>query len=131
MFRVSESTDAPTSTGPEMQVLDNAHHADGARSPQLRGRLLWALSAVTRRHPARRRLERRRLVVNGARVEYWMNGVKIVEYDIGSADWLARLPSGPFRDVTTYAREPRGHIALQDHGDRVAYRGIKIRVVTP
>ena len=68
-----------------------------------------------------------RLVVNGAHIEHWLNGVKIVEYDIGSPDWLSRLDVSPFRDVPTYAREPRGHIAIQDHGDRVAYRGIKIR----
>jgi hypothetical protein len=68
-----------------------------------------------------------RLVVTGAHVEHWMNGVKIVEYDIGSADWLSRLQSSPFRDVPAYGREPRGYIAIQDHGDRVAYRGIKIR----
>jgi len=68
-----------------------------------------------------------RLVVNGAHVEHWLNGVKIVEYELGSGDWLARLAVSPFRDLPRYGREPRGHIALQDHGDRVAYRSIKIK----
>jgi len=55
--------------------------------------------------------------------------VKIVEYELGSEDWLARLQASPFRDVPGYGREPLGHIAVQDHGDRVAYRSIKIRVL--
>jgi hypothetical protein len=127
MFRVSESTDAPHLTGPEMQVLDNAHHSDGANPLSSAGAcygLYPPSQDVTRPVGAWNDV---RIVANGARVEHWMNGVKIVEYEIGSDDWLARLAAGPFRDVTTYGREPRGHIALQDHGDRVAYRAIKIR----
>ena len=60
-----------------------------------------------------------RLIVNGTHVEHWLNGVKIVEYELFSADWLARLRASPHRDAPPYGREPRGHIALQDHGDRV------------
>jgi Domain of Unknown Function (DUF1080) len=127
MFRVSESTDAPHLTGPEMQVLDNAHHPDGANPLSSAGAcygLYPPSQDVTRPVGAWNDV---RIVASGAHVEHWMNGVKIVEYEIGSPDWLARLAAGPFRDVTTYGREPRGHIALQDHGDRVAYRAIKIR----
>ena len=69
------------------------------------------------------------LIVRGAHVEHWLNGVKIVEYELGSDDWMARLRVSPFRDAPGYGREPRGHIVLQDHGDRVAYRSVKIRVL--
>ena len=127
MFRVSEATDATHLTGPEMQVLDNVRHPDG-RSPLSSAGACYGLYApsqdVTRPAGVWNDV---RLVVNGAHIEHWLNGVKIVEYEIGSPDWLSRLAGSPFRDVPTYAREPRGHIAVQDHGDRVAYRGIKIR----
>jgi hypothetical protein len=105
MFRVSESADATFQIGPEMQVLDNAGHPDGASPLTSAGACygLYAPSANVAR-PA------------GA-------------YELGSADWLARLQASPFRDVPGYGREPRGHIALQDHGDRVAYRSIKLRVL--
>jgi hypothetical protein len=66
--------------------------------------------------------------VNGTLVEHWST-IKVVEYQLGSADWLARLQTSPFRDLPRYGREPMGHIAVQDHGDRVAYRSIKIRAV--
>jgi hypothetical protein len=55
--------------------------------------------------------------------------LNVVSYELGSADWLARVQQSMYRDVPTYGRQPRGHIALQDHGDRVAYRAIKIRVL--
>jgi hypothetical protein len=128
MFRVSEAADASYLTGPEMQVLDNAGHSDGASGLSSAGACygLYAPSQDATRPPGA--WNDVRLVVNGAHVEHWMNGVKIVEYDIGSADWLSRLDVSPFRDVPGYGREPRGHVAIQDHGDRVAYRGIKIRV---
>jgi hypothetical protein len=127
MFRVSEASEATHLTGPEMQVLDNAHHPDGG-SPLSSAGACYGLYApsqdVTRPAGAWNDV---RLVINGAHIEHWLNGVKIVEYDIGSPDWLSRLQVSPYRDVATYAREPRGHIAIQDHGDRVAFRSIKIR----
>jgi hypothetical protein len=128
MFRVSEAADATYLTGPEMQVLDDAGHPDGA-SPLSRAGACYGLyppsADVTRAVGAWNQV---RIIVTAANVEYWLNGTRIVQYQIGSADWLARLQTSPFRDVPTYGREPRGHIALQDHGDRVAYRSIKIRV---
>ena len=127
MFRVSEAADAPYLTGPEMQILDNAGHPDGASG-------LSSAGACYGLYPPSQDATRPvgswndvRLLVNGAHVEHWMNGVKIVEYDLGSPDWLSRVVVSPFRDVPAYGREPRGHIAIQDHGDRVAYRNIKIK----
>jgi hypothetical protein len=127
MFRVSESGEATFHTGPEMQVLDNPGHSDGA-NPLTSAGACYALYAptsdVTRPVGSWNEV---RLIVNGTLVQHWLNGVRIVEYEIGSADWLARLNASSFRDFPAYGREPRGHIALQDHGDRVAYRSIKIR----
>lgn len=127
MYRVSESADATFLTGPEMQVLDNAGHPDGA-SPLTSAGACYGLypPSATVARPAGAWNEAR-IIVRDARVEHWLNGVKIVEYELGSVEWLTRLQASPFRDVPGYGREPRGHIALQDHGDRVAYRGIKIR----
>jgi len=126
MYRVSEAGDATHFTGPEMQVLDNAGHPDG-RSP------LSSAGACYGMYPPASDATRPvgswngvRIVATGQRVEHWLNGTRVVEYEIGSADWLLRLQSSPFRDLPRYGREPRGRIALQDHGDRVAYRSVKI-----
>jgi hypothetical protein len=60
-------------------------------------------------------------------VEHWLNGTKLVEFELGSADWESRVKGTKFEDWKGFGRAQRGHIALQDHGDRVAYRNIKIR----
>jgi hypothetical protein len=129
LFRVSESADAAFLTGPEMQVLDDAGHPDGANPLTAAGACygLYAPAANVARPAGNWNAVR--LIVRGAHVEHWLNGVKIVEYELGSDDWMARLHASPFRDAPGYGREPRGHIVLQDHGDRVAYRSVKIRVL--
>jgi hypothetical protein len=68
-----------------------------------------------------------RIVVRGPHVEHWLNGEKVVEYELWSADWERRVNASKFKDTPRYGREKRGHIALQDHGDEVAFRNIKIR----
>jgi hypothetical protein len=114
-------------SGPEMQVLDNAGHADG-RNPLTSAGSNFALHA-----PARDvtlpvgQWNRARLVVDGSHVEHWLNGEKIVEYELWSEDWKQRVQASKFKDMPRYGQARRGHIALQDHGDRVAYRNIRIR----
>jgi hypothetical protein len=68
-----------------------------------------------------------RILVNGSHVEHWLNGVKMVEAEIGSADWNRRVKESKFAKWPGFGRMPRGHVALQDHGDWVAYRNIRIR----
>ena len=65
--------------------------------------------------------------MDGAHVEHWLNGTKVVEYDLWSPDWEARVADSKFAEWPGYGRETRGHIGLQDHGDWVAYRNIRIR----
>jgi len=55
--------------------------------------------------------------------------VKVVEYELGSADWAARVAASKFAPHTRYGKNASGHIGLQDHGDWVAYRNIQIRVL--
>jgi hypothetical protein len=126
-FHVTEDAGATYETGPEMQVLDDAGHADG------RSRLTAAGSNFAL-HPAPPGVVRpagewnhARIVVQGAHVEHWLNGVKVVEYELWSPDWEARVKASKFAQWPGYGRARTGHIALQDHGDRVAYRSIKIR----
>jgi hypothetical protein len=58
-----------------------------------------------------------------------MNGVKYFEYEIGSADWNERLAKSKFANMPGFAKAAKGHICLQDHGNEVAFRNIKIRVL--
>ena len=65
--------------------------------------------------------------MKGNHVEQWINGTKVVEYELGSEDWQQRVQASKFNEFPRFGTARRGHIGLQDHGDRVAYRNIRIR----
>jgi hypothetical protein len=126
-FRVTEDSAEVWHSGPEFQILDNAAHKDGL-TPATSAGADYALHAPTRdvtRLPGT--WNEARIVVRGNHVEHWLNGEKIVEYELGSADWTARVAKSKFNKHPGFGRAPKGHIALQDHGDRVAFRNIKIK----
>ena len=127
LFRAVEGLAQIYMGAPEMQILDDENHADG-RSP------LTSVGSNYALHPAPRGLARpvgewnsSRILVNGNHVEHWLNGVRTVEYELGSADWLERVAASKFNEWPEYGQASRGHIGLQEHGDRVAFRSIKIR----
>jgi hypothetical protein len=72
-------------------------------------------------------LNRARILVCGPHVEHWLNGQKVVEYELWSDDWRSRVSQCKWKERPDYGLRKTGRIALQDHGDRVAYRSLKIR----
>jgi hypothetical protein len=130
-FHVTEDHDHVWETGPEMQVLDNALHRDG-QDPLTSAGADYALHAPawdTTRAPGR--WNHARLLVAGPHVEHWLNGEQLLEYELWSDDWKARVARSKFASMPDYGMRTTGHIALQDHGDRVAYRNIMLRLPGP
>lgn len=126
-FRVTEEGEESYHTGPEMQVLDDAAHPDGKSR-------LTSAGAAYGLYPSPAGIVKPagewnlvRLLVKGPMVEQWLNGVKVVAYELLSPEWQRKVAATKFGEWPGYGRAPSGHIALQDHGDRVAFRGIKIR----
>jgi len=70
-----------------------------------------------------------RIVVKGDQVEHWLNGKKVLQYERGSQAFLAARAGSKFSDVPDFGLIEEGHILLQDHGDEVAFRNIKIKVL--
>jgi hypothetical protein len=129
MYRVSEKEDEPYVTGPEYQILDNKGHPDG-KSDKTSAASCYDVYAPS--EDATKPVgewNQARIVVNGNHVEHWLNGKKVVEYDFGSDDWKEHVAAGKFKDVKSFGKEKKGHIDLQWHGDEVAYRSIKIKVL--
>ena len=128
-YRASEQDDAIYWTAPEMQVLDDAGHPDGRSRLTAAGSdygLYPSPAGVVK--PAGQ-WNQVRLVVSGNHVEHWLNGVKVVEYELGSPDWEAKVKASKFARHRGYGRNREGYIGLQEHDYWVAYRNIKIRVL--
>ena len=127
MYRVTEADSATYRTGPEYQVLDDAGHPDGQNRLTSAGSAYGFYAAPAGVVKPAGEWNTTRIVARGNRIEHWLNGTRVVEYEIGSPEWEAKLKASKFDAWKGYGRSARGHIALQDHGDRVAYRNIRIR----
>lgn len=127
IYRVGADGPETWSTGPEMQLLDNGGHPDG-KNPLTSAGSAYAVYAPSKdvTKPIGE-WNAARLVAKGAHVEHWLNGVKIVDYELWSPDWKARVNASKFAPMPGYGRSKQGHIALQDHGDPVWYRNIRLR----
>ena len=68
-----------------------------------------------------------RIVVKNPHVEHWLNGKKVVEYELWSDTWKAQKAAGKWKDTPYYGIAPKGHIGLQDHGGLTTFRNIKIK----
>ena len=128
-YRASEDDSEIYWSAPEMQVLDDAKHPDGLSRLTAAGADYDIYPSPAGVVKAAGEWNQVRLVVKGNHVEHWLNGVKVVDYELGSPDWKARVKASKFAPHVHYGRNREGFIGLQDHGDRVAYRDIKIRVL--
>jgi cytochrome c len=126
-YRVDDSKGAPYDSGPEYQILDNARHGDG-RSPLTSAGSVYALYGADQKlaRPAGE-WNLSRIRVQGSTVQHWLNGFLIKEYELGSADWKAEVAKSKFRGNPRFGASPRGKIVLQDHGQRISFRSIKIK----
>ena len=129
MYRVSEASGAPFDSGPEYQVLDNQGEENG-KSPLTAAASCYGIYPVTTdvARPAGE-WNTARIVVDGNHVEHWLNGTMVVSYELGSADWKARVAASKFSATPIYGTVPKGHIDLQHHGATVDYRGIRIKTL--
>ncbi|MCE9595040.1 MAG: DUF1080 domain-containing protein [Planctomycetes bacterium] len=129
LFHVVDGFDAVWRTGPEMQILDNQEHPDGQNSLTSAGSN-YALNAPefddTRPIGAWNHVN---LLVDGAHVEHWLNGEKQCEYELWSDDWRARVAASKFAAMPDYGLAKTGRIALQNHGDRVRFKNVKVRPI--
>lgn len=128
MYHVSEQFDASYQTGPEYQILDDAKHPDG-KNPKTSAGALYALIAPNKDKQLRPVGEwnKSMLMVYGSHVQHWLNGRLIVQYDLASPELKELIGVSKFKDMPQFARVTSGHICLQDHGDAVWYRNIRLK----
>ncbi|GAA4410696.1 DUF1080 domain-containing protein [Nibrella viscosa] len=118
-------------TGPEMQVLDNERHPDakmGRNNNRTAGSLYDMLPPTdpSAYKPAGE-WNKAKLIVKDGKAEHYLNGKKIVEYPTSGPEWDKMISESKFKGWEGFNKYSTGRIALQDHGDRVWYRNIRIR----
>lgn len=115
----------------EMQVLDDDNHPDAKMgiNGNRKASALYDLMAPNDKKKLKPvgEFNHIRLVVKGNTIEHWLNGEKVVEFERGSEALKALIAKSKFKDQPLFGTFAKGHILLQEHGDKVWYRNIKIR----
>lgn len=136
MYRVAETLDTPWMTGPEYQVIDDAGNDLKPEDAHSTGACYDLISPAGAKpmKPAGEWNQGRIYLRNG-QLQHWVNGAKVVEATIFDAagkptdEWKRKIAGSKFKDYTGFGVLPRGHLAFQDHGDEVGYRGVRVRAL--
>jgi 3-keto-disaccharide hydrolase len=125
--------DGRSAVGHEYQLLDDAEHPDAKNGPI---RQAGALYSLVPPGPGKRlnpvgEFNESRILVQGKHVEHWLNGAKIVEYELGSPALLEAVSKSKYKDIPNFGTKFNTRLLLQDHGDEVWFRNLRIRPLAP
>ena len=127
IYLASEEFDAAYLSGPEYQIIDDKNFPEKLEDWQMTGADYAMYPAPAAAPNAVGEWNTSRIVKNKTHVEHWLNGKKIVEYEMGSADWKKKKAEGKWQDAAGYGMTAKGHIALQDHGSEAWFKNVKIK----
>ena len=127
-YRGPANDDRIYTTGPEYQLLDDIEASDNKTRSNCAGANYGLYPSPAGHLKPVGEWNAARIVARGAHVEHWLNGVKVVEYELWSPDWEAKVQSTKFRGWPRFGRARTGRIGLQgDHAGTLAFRNIRIR----
>jgi hypothetical protein len=129
-YRGTEEYEKIYWSAPEYQLLDDIKGADNKTRLTCAGAAYGLYPSPAGHLKPVGEWNTARIVARGNHIEHWVNGFKLLEYELGSPDWEAKVKASKFGEWPNYGRAKRGHIALQgDHAGSLAFRNIRIREI--
>jgi hypothetical protein len=120
--------DGNSAIGHEYQVIDDERHPDAKVGPHRQTAAFYdVLQANDRPLKPAGEWNTTRIVVRGQTVEHWLNGKKVLQYELNSPALNAAIEKSKFKGMERFGKRQNGYILLQDHGNQVWFRSIKIR----
>jgi len=131
MYNVVENAkyDYVWQTGPEMQVLDNSCHPDSKFVTHRAGDLYDMIACKFQVVKPAGEWNHARIKSNKGHVEFWLNGINIVNFRMHDDNWKKMITNSKFKDMPDFGLSKSGHLSLQDHGDKVWFRNLKIKTL--
>ncbi len=126
LFRVSESETEPHATGPEYQLLDDENYPGDVPDNRKTASCFDLYAPANKQLHPPGSWNQGKIITRGNDISYWLNGTEVLRYQIGSADWQQRIRESKWKDFPLFATFTRGHIVLQDHGNEVWFRNLKL-----
>lgn len=119
----------PSAPGPEYQLLDDDRHPDGKRGPKRQTASFYDVLPPASDKPSKPvgDWNSSRVLVQGNHVEHWLNGRKVLEYELGSELVKNAVAASKFKNAAGFGTKVRGYVMLTDHGDECSFRNLKIR----
>ena len=127
MYMVTEELPAAYLSGPEYQLIDDLNFPEKLEDWQKTGANYAMDSAPTAVTKPVGEWNHTEIIVNKGHVQHWLNGKKIVEYELWTDEWKKKKMAGKWKDASGYGLSKVGHIALQDHGSEAWFKNIKIK----
>jgi hypothetical protein len=124
---VTEENGASYESGPEYQLIDDLGYPSKLSDKQLSGSNYDMQAPSAKVAKPAGEFNHTKIVINKGHVEHWLNGTKVVEYELWSSAWENQKANSKWKDVKPYGMSKKGYIALQDHGGGIAFKNIKIK----
>lgn len=134
IYRATEEYRNVWESGPEYQILHNHGHIDGLNPLSSAGACYAVFPPAKDVTRPLGQWNQTKIVARGKHIEHWLNGKKLLHYDIGSRRWRAYVKTSKFFQAaynrSHWGQAAKGHIGLQDYGGAIEFRSIKIRPLT-